>query len=559
MAKNQVVTKWVAQTDEYNRKTKQARDLLEQFGIKGREAGQMIGQFDKILGTSIGTLGKLSVATAAVTGALQVMKDAFFKNEQNLDEWGRMVESAKSVYQGFLDTLNNGDFSGYFGTINDIIKAARDAYDALDELATYNAFNQINVQKTRAGLSNAINDYREGKGSKESVKAAGDALKNELITRQNKERDAYIKSVNQLAAEKKVDPALLLEALSGSYGSYETLKATKPTGTETRFTPGGMFGGSTAYEVAVPANKVEKLGQALRQLNDTELESLQRLGAQAEMTAVEVAQVDRQILRYTNGKNGTGRGGKGGEAWSFIPMQSVGMVDTGMATIAQTKKQIAYWTKEYENAGDDAGRAYAQRMIDSRNKTLEFLKTGIPKVTMPDTVVELPDVGEEVKESWQDAANAIGAVGSALANIQDPAVRVMGIIGEAIANIALGFAKATATDGGRLGTFGWIAAVAGGLGTMLSTISAIKSATEYHANGGIVGSGLGRGTDIVPAMLTPGELVLNRAQQANLATNLTNNGLANLRLETRVSGRDMRIILNNDTQSRGMGSFVLSR
>lgn len=250
------------------------------------------------------------------------------------------------------------------------------------------------------------------------------------------------------------------------------------------------------------------------------------------------------------------------ESWSSIAMSSSTanstMISTGMASIADTKRKIAYWTKMYEEAGDDAGRAYAQKMIESRQKTLEYLQGGgmanIQKITMPDDIIQLPEVGEEVKESWEDAASAIGAVGSALANIQDPAVRVMGIIGEAIANIALGFAKATAADS-ELGTFGWIAAVAGGLGTMLSTISAIKSATEYHAGGGFVGRG--RGTDVVNTWLTPGELVLNRAQQSNLAAGLSQNNLTNLQLETKVSGRDLRIILNNDTQSRGMGTYKI--
>ena len=106
-------------------------------------------------------------------------KDAFFSNERSLDEWEKTTESAKSVYNGFLDALNTGDISGYLGRINQIVDAARKAYDALDELGTYNAFNQVNVSRDKQRLTNAMADYREGKGSKASVQAASvDVQKN---------------------------------------------------------------------------------------------------------------------------------------------------------------------------------------------------------------------------------------------------------------------------------------------------------------------------------------------------------------------------------------------
>ena len=112
-----------------------------------------------------------------------------------MDAWGRTVESAKSVYDGFLYALNTGDISGFLGNINSIVQAARDAYDALDELGTYNAFNQRNVQKARTGMIESIVDFREGTGSKEDVKAAGEAYKKELRDRQEKEYKTYYKKI----------------------------------------------------------------------------------------------------------------------------------------------------------------------------------------------------------------------------------------------------------------------------------------------------------------------------------------------------------------------------
>ena len=121
---------------------------------------------------NIDAMKLFNVGLQAVSGALDVAKDAFFSNEENLDEWGRTVESSESLYKGFLNALNTGDISGYLSNIDNIVKAARDAYDAMDELNTFNAFNQVNVEKTRTSMTESIVDYREGNGTKEAVKAA---------------------------------------------------------------------------------------------------------------------------------------------------------------------------------------------------------------------------------------------------------------------------------------------------------------------------------------------------------------------------------------------------
>ena len=159
------------------------------------------------------------------------------------------------------------------------------------------------------------------------------------------------------------------------------------------------------------------------------------------------------------------------------------------------------------------------------------------------------------KESWKDAAAAMESFGSALASIEDPSAKIAGLIGQAIANIALGFAQATASDS-KLGVFGWIAAIAGGMATMLSTISAIHSATGY-AQGGIV-KGNSYSGDNIPAYLNAGETVLTAAQTNMLANNLRNGGLGNLKLTATVSGEQIRFALNNNGRRTGKGEYVQS-
>ena len=162
---------------------------------------------------------------------------------------------------------------------------------------------------------------------------------------------------------------------------------------------------------------------------------------------------------------------------------------------------------------------------------------------------------KDTEEGWKAAAQAVKAVGGALAQIEDPGAKIAGLIGQAVANIALGFAQATAASS-KAGVFGWIAAIAGGMATMISTISAIHNATGY-AEGGIVKGNRYSG-DLLdgPSFgINAGELVLNRAQQGNLASQLSGSSQM-LRLSATITGEDLRLVLNNNSRRTGRGEYV---
>ena len=85
---------------------------------------------------NIDALKLFNIGLQAAGVALDVAKDAFFASEATVDEWGRTMDASKSLYEGFLTALNTGDISGYLNNINDIVIAARQAYDELDRLGT---------------------------------------------------------------------------------------------------------------------------------------------------------------------------------------------------------------------------------------------------------------------------------------------------------------------------------------------------------------------------------------------------------------------------------------
>lgn len=217
------------------------------------------------------------------------------------------------------------------------------------------------------------------------------------------------------------------------------------------------------------------------------------------------------------------------------------------------------WKKIFsENPGDYIEDATWQELVDKINE--ELAKIGKDPIKIDVNTGAVTAASKQAAEGWKSAAQAVSAVGGALQQLEDPAAKVAGIVGQAIANIALGFAAATAKDS-KTGVFGWIAAVAGGLGTMISTIAAIKSATSGNfAEGGIVPGNNLSGDNVRVYGLNSGELILNRSQQDSIAAQLSDgNSMGNLRLYTEVNGENLRIVMDNASLRRGRGRYVTTK
>jgi hypothetical protein len=154
---------------------------------------------------------------------------------------------------------------------------------------------------------------------------------------------------------------------------------------------------------------------------------------------------------------------------------------------------------------------------------------------------ELAKAAQQQQMAFGMAGQAAENLGAALSSMDDPAARAAGTVISAIANIALGFGQAVASAG-SMGPWAWLAYVAAGTAALATTISTVHSLTGY-ATGGMVEGNTYSG-DQIPAMLNAGEVVLNRAQQGNLASQLEGGGMRNMNLSGRIRGTD--IILSVD-------------
>lgn len=545
-----------------------------------------------VLDTIAGKIGiptemftKLGVAAAGVGAAIKVATDAFKQNEELMDDWGRLTESATAIYDGFLNALNTGDLSGFFRNMDDIVLSAQKAYDALDELGTFNAFNQINKEAAKTNFNQAVADYREGKVSREDAQAAAEALKQELEAQADKERAAYEAAVEKLAATRGVNAEMLLKALSGKYGDYAALKETEMPTKSVYNSSTRSFNDVIDYGAATDE---QKLGEMLRKFTDDELNAIQALGAQAQRTATEVAQIDKQMVRLLGTSKKTGELVKAEEV---LPEGS----------IAELKARIAKLNKALEMAADQTTRDNIRLQIQALKDELEMMNADLTSIESEPVSLDVAlapnaadvlavemdklrerlglepiqlgvqigsdgkgtvDTAKQTEKAWMAAANAVSAIGGALQQIEDPSAKVAGIVMQAVANIALGFAQAAASPAtGAAGVFGWIAASTAGLATMLSTIAAIKSATSTNSfsGGGMVGGNSPSGDNII-ARLNSGEGVLTANGVSNAKTLAEGSNIKdNLHLSTEISGTNLRVVLDNDNRSKGGSRGAYSR
>ena len=374
--------------------------------------GNVLEELASKFGVSTQMLTGFGAAAAAIAGAAKVMSDALKSNEEMLDTWGAATESAKSVYNSFLDSLNTGDITGFLTRISEIVNAATEVYDAMDQLTTFNAFNQINVQKAQTRFTEAYAGYRSGESTKSDVQQAAENWKNELEIRRKMEQEAYLAKIREIAQQRGVDADALTKALSGSYGSYEALKSLGVTGTKTEYRSAGVYGDQmVAVEVRDFANEEERLGAALRRLTDTELESLQGLGAQAERTATEIAQIDKQVARVLTKKDPTAN----------KPKADVKFAE---GSIAAQEKLIADLQKKWKEAADDDSRAKIKTQIEAATAELDRL-TGKVKTSMDaesKAVQTLAVAQERLKEAMQ--GNDLKTIVSADADV-DKALKAL--------------------------------------------------------------------------------------------------------------------------------------
>lgn len=601
MAKD-VIARLKADTSQWDSGLSRAGRSLEQLQQKNTS-------LDAALQGSVRTLVRVGAQYASIgaaaTAAMKVVKDAFMSSESNMDSWGGTVESVKSIYDSFCISLNNSSLDGWFSNMDNLIEKARQAYDAIDDLNT----KMTIINPERVKIQGLITEQKEiirknGRESDVGKAAVAEINRLEPILKDTYTREAKM-NYNAFEAEvkKKLEEAGLGNLDSKSYrwlmrsfsseSEYERLKA----GAKTTVVGTGRYnldeyGHAVGEEIKV---SVKNTNQKLLDLFTDEWRAQYSQYLTASYSAKNSAfQVGIQDARYTRG----GSGGNSSSSSSSSSRYSSGLSGisdiSGLAfgatkSMKELNEELARYKKMKEEATTSFEYNEAIEGIEQVQKEIAVqpitLQLGVdaekivsiqeiinnffkehpitPEMKLPtDFFPSVSKTAQDTASAWQAATRAISNAGNAMTNLEDPSAKVAGIVMQAIANIALGFAQASASPAtGLAGVFGWIAAVTAGVATMTATIAQIKSATEYHAQGGMVGTSpfIPKGTDTVPAMLTPGEIVLNAAQQRNMANNLqgTSNVVMQSSGESRISGEDIITVINAYGRRTGRGEILV--
>ena len=581
--------------------------------------GSALDSIASKFGMNIEQLTKFGGVLGAASAALKVSKDAFFASEQNIDEWGRVVASGESVYEGFLTALNTGDISGYLNNINTIINAAREAYNELDRLSTQKAIDnsRSKAQQTenermramlRTGRYIAPNDGRKAAMAEGTIltdaqkQRIAQQLENGLKTANSivrSEIDQTTKAINALYKEQasvlqmsskefRAGTSSMAEfdkRLEG-YKNYVDFER-QHTYNDGRSAVSHRDNAINPYEQYKAWGVFKDDGKLFQKINDL---INQRASLQSQNYS-NVAQAYRSINTATKpGSGGGSRGGSGGGGGGNDITYAEGSIT------AQTKL-VQELTKQWNDASEEMKNGYLYQLVEAEQKLKEmkesdaFNKKGIellysmkngegasPAGIADSLMLDMKAIEEELAknpiklraeiEINPDKIKSIKSM-AALQKTASDTAKVVGSIGEAFNAIEDPAAKVAGTVAQA------IANIALGYSQVMLTPKDPISWIAFGATGlaqmltmisaihGATGYALGgeiKGNsysgDNIPIMANAGEVVLTKAMTNNLAAGIQSQGMGGWKLTTKLSGTDLLVSLERTLQKQGYGRLA---
>ena len=164
---------------------------------------------------------------------------------------------------------------------------------------------------------------------------------------------------------------------------------------------------------------------------------------------------------------------------------------------------------------------------------------------------QLMTPAQKLEKQINAVTSSVKSLGSVFTSVgaiaENEGFNIAGIIAQAIAELTLSWAEAMKNDKLKaLGPIEWAAVGLSSVATLMSMISAIKSAQGYR-EGGIIGGHSYYGDKIL-ARLNSRELVLNEDQQEDAWKMMENNAgasVSNVRVTGVIRGKDLVLVQQN--------------
>ena len=547
------------------------------------KAGGVIEQLSSKVGLNVASFTKLGLAGAAVSGAIKVVSDSMHTNESTMDSLGIKVQQTQSIYQSFCTHLNKLDFGGFLDNIANVKKAAKEVYEAMDNLKTNGGIisnREARNNAQRAKLEARINDKSLSDSERKQAQKA-------LIALNKQQRNDKFATANLNNNYVKAEINALLSGSGFTKGTKEFTNAYKKVVKMLYDT--NAKGGYVANGKATTATGWNVNGRTITNGKKVNLDNLvtdefrDKINPYIQATwnaQAEAYRTDRATNKQTQKSitSGSGKTTSKDESVNksisdffkelrkqailnqntIAPVGDTPIDYSSMATKPTDNRSELY--QRNKKAFDGIQEQFNQGLIDEDTaerlvKTLndQFQRNGIDLKFNLDT----SDI-DKVKEKIADTADVIDNLGGSISQIGTAAgskeLNAAGIMASALASIVQGYGSAVAQAGGSSGNpWVWLAFTIAAAGTVASVINQMKSLQSF-ASGGII-EGSNTVGDFNLARVNGGEMILNGTQQSRLFGLLDSNnaygsgGSVNGNVSFEIQGSKLYGVLRNYDKS----------
>lgn len=581
-----------ASLDQLKNRINESKSELDSINKSLNGSGGLSDALNSVagkFGLSIDQVTKFGGVVGLTTTAVQVCKDAFFNSESNIDEWGRTVKGAEGAYQVFLDTLNNGNWSKFFHNLSLAIQGGRDLYDVFDRLGSIKSNNAAAIAIVQQQIAQLRLAKQQGENVDAQLKAATDRLAQLQKQSINAGKTAGTtsafqtirNSVNSIGGAGVNDATInyavtrIMQNGQSEFDrykyNYQTLQA---KGTRTVITPGVGWDSqgnknpdtrTQEFDISLLTKEQQKQYALAKAITEGETQIQKGIATYAQAVSEGTSSAREQFKgnRYAlQGSGGSGGSGGTGGGSTFNPDTIAFKAMDGVK--ADPDK---YFQSVWEMIGESGRKQIAETM----DKQWDYGKD----------ISEKPEVKEEEKLSEQlsNLSGKIGGLAGGLSSITsgfksfgielpkevDSLIGVISGVSQIISGVGT-IIELFSTTSQAANTVALTAntTMMGGLIAALQ----VNTATKFlpFANGGIVPHAAGGymvpgnyySGDVTPIMANAGELILNKSQQNNIASQLTQAGGGG-RLVAKLRGRDILISLERELSETGKGQLATWR
>ncbi|RHJ76219.1 hypothetical protein DW103_17070 [Parabacteroides sp. AM08-6] len=513
------------------------------------------------------------------------------------DEYNRTLDGLKGTVDNLFYSFANGDWSPFLQGLSNSIQLAREAYTALDQLGnTKMSYGYFNM-KNQAGLQEQIAILKD-KNSTAEQKALAEVEAKKIIADQKEITEQLSRrsfdalraivqkstgfdnlDVSQMNLEKifRLDVSAMGDEekakLSAMYDEFKkrSIELQKQN-SKVDFVQSGITG--VQMKTVVDQDKFkEALKPLLKQYEDAIyynsilvkesdewLKNVLGIGSEAFIANRTFSSMVKSMNRASQSESIISTPKKEKESFSS-------------GSIGAVKAEISELQKKYEQAADDGTRIGLNKAIKEAKTKLDRMlfasdlkpiagpafiehKGKNPASALGDKIKPVISnndvrVTQDYNEALSSTLNMIQAIGSATGegaagwlSYGVNCVTALGNTYQALQKVipALMVKATVEAAGSAAGTpiVGWITAIAA-VGAMMAAFSSLPK----YETGGIVSGTSYRGDNIL-ARVNSGELILNRAQQRNIAYQLTAGAATRVDVNVigHISGRDLEFVMD---------------